>query len=91
MGVDSSRLQQCACKSRLEFRKEDESIPITQPTNNRGISLNPRQVFRLKASWKGIRREMGATGLEMFIRYALSNSLVKGTPEFLLPIAFSYV
>ena len=71
MGVDSSRLPQCACKSRLEFRKEDESIPITQPTNNRGISLNPRQVFRLKASWKGIRREIGATGLEMFIRYAL--------------------
>ena len=88
MGVDSSRLPQCACKSRLEFKREDESLPITQPTINRGIPLNARQVFRLKASWKGIRREIGATGLKMFIRYALSNNLVKCTPEILLPVAF---
>ena len=30
--------------------------------------LDARQVFKIKQSWRGIRRCMEATGLEMFVR-----------------------
>lgn len=37
------------------------------PTDER-LPLDSRQVFKLKKSWKGIKRSMEATGVEMFIR-----------------------
>ncbi len=42
--------------------------PAPAPTDPR-CPLDARQVFRLKKSWKGIKREVGQAGLEMFIRY----------------------
>lgn len=30
--------------------------------------LDSRQIFKLKGSWKGIKRRMEDTGLEMFVR-----------------------
>ena len=37
------------------------------PTDPR-LPLDARQVFKLKKSWKGIKRCMEDTGVEMFIR-----------------------
>ncbi|KAH3854806.1 uncharacterized protein LOC127870814 [Dreissena polymorpha] len=37
------------------------------PTDPR-LPLNARQVFKLKKSWKGIKRNMASTGVEMFVR-----------------------
>jgi len=37
------------------------------PTDPR-LPLNARQVFKIKKSWKGIKRNLSATGLEMFVR-----------------------
>ena len=38
------------------------------PKTDDRLPLNARQTYLLKASWKGIRRNMEATGLEMFLR-----------------------
>lgn len=49
---------------------DDGSLPDPAPpapTDPR-LPLNARQVFKLKKSWKGIKRNMEATGLEMFVR-----------------------
>ena len=32
------------------------------------LPLDTRQVFKLKQSWKGIKRKIEETGVEMFIR-----------------------
>lgn len=32
------------------------------------LPLTARQAFKLKSSWKGIKRNMEATGVEMFVR-----------------------
>lgn len=48
----------------------DSSIPEPPPpapTDPR-LPLDARQVFKLKKSWKGIKRCIEATGVEMFIR-----------------------
>ena len=37
------------------------------PTDSR-LPLEARQVFKLKKSWKGIKRELGPTGIELFVR-----------------------
>lgn len=44
------------------------------PTDPR-LPFNARQVFKLKKSWKGIKRNMGSTGVEMFVRYGLSRTI----------------
>ena len=33
------------------------------------LPLNARQVFRLKKNWKGIKRKLEVTGVEMFTRF----------------------
>lgn len=38
------------------------------PKVDERIPLDARQVFKLKKSWKGIKRALGQTGVEMFIR-----------------------
>ena len=40
-----------------EIPKVDDRIP-----------LDERQVFKLKKSWKAIKRSLGETGVEMFVR-----------------------
>ena len=47
-----------------DIRLPEPSSPI--PTDPR-LPLTTRQVFLLKKSWKGIKRSMQATGVEMFI------------------------
>ena len=51
----------------------DRSLPDPAPpapTDPR-LPLNARQVFKLKKSWKGIKRNMAGTGVEMFVRYVV--------------------
>ena len=40
-----------------EIQKVDDRIP-----------LDARQVFKLKKSWKGVKRNLEETGVEMFIK-----------------------
>ena len=42
-------------------------VPKLKPIDDR-LPLNARQVFRLKQSWKGVRRKIEEAGVEMFIR-----------------------
>ena len=37
------------------------------PKSDKRLPLNARQVFKLKQSWKGIKRKLGEAGIEMFI------------------------
>ena len=71
MGIEASKLPDWICKSYFLSSKEDEPVTkIThQDTVHPLIPLSARQVFKLQKSWKGVRREMKAAGLEMFIRY----------------------
>lgn len=46
------------------------------PTDPR-LPLNARQVFKLKKSWKGIKRNMASTGVEMFVRMFRSQTDTK--------------
>ena len=60
--------------------KEDitpQEVPLDAPTERQGngipkvdprLPLDARQVFKLKQSWKGIKRNIEETGMEMFIR-----------------------
>ena len=43
---------------------EYEEPPKTDPR----LPLTAREVFKLQKSWKAIKRNMEATGVEMFIR-----------------------
>ena len=53
----------------IESEEVLESLPeppAPQPTDPR-LPLDTRQVYRLKKNWKGIKRQMGPAGLELFI------------------------
>ncbi len=63
-----SRLKK-AVKFAAEVEPKPEVLPEPAPpvpTDPR-LPLDARQVFRLKKSWKGIKRKMAATGTELFI------------------------
>lgn len=48
----------------------DEGLPEPPPpppTDPR-LPLNARQVFKLKKSWKGVKRDLGSAGVEMLLR-----------------------
>lgn len=47
--------------------------PPPAPTDPR-LPLDARQVFKLKKSWKGIKRCIESTGVEMFIRMFRTNT-----------------
>lgn len=47
-----------------EMLTEPEAPPPTDPR----CPLNARQVFRIKKSWKGVKRDLSAAGVEMMIR-----------------------
>lgn len=58
----------------------DGSLPDPAPpapTDPR-LPFNARQVFKLKKSWKGIKRNMASTGVEMFVRMFRANDDTKG-------------
>ena len=48
----------------LEPLPEPEAPPATDPR----LPLDARQVFKLKKSWKGIKRNIHDTAVEMFVR-----------------------
>ena len=50
--------------SNIDNLNEIKTIPIVDER----LALDARQVFKLKKSWKGIKRALGETGIEMFIR-----------------------
>lgn len=52
----------------------NESGPPKKDIRQTFPALDERQIFKLKQSWKGIRRNMDETGLEMFIR-SVNNTL----------------
>ena len=59
--------------SDADLRKKGNEIdplaePSAPPPTDDRLPLNARQVFKLKKSWKGIKRNMQETGVEMFIR-----------------------
>ena len=41
--------------------------PENPPGTDSRLPLNARQVFKLQKSWKGIRRNMNNTGVELFM------------------------
>lgn len=55
---------QSNCPDNFKDLNEVRSIPEVDPR----IPLNMRQVFKLKQSWKGIKRNITEAGVEMFIR-----------------------
>ena len=48
----------------FENLNEVKHIPEVDPR----LPLNVRQVFKLKQSWKGIKRKTSEAGVEMFVR-----------------------
>ncbi|KAK7103555.1 uncharacterized protein [Littorina saxatilis] len=52
---------------------DEMSPPSPAPTDPR-LPLSAMQVFKLKKSWKGIKRCLEDTGVEMFIRYFKTKS-----------------
>ena len=48
-------------------------MPQAPPETDPRLPLNARQVFRLKKNWKGIKRKLEVTGVEMFARFVHSN------------------
>ena len=42
--------------------------PKAPPPTDARLPLTAREVFRLTKSWKGIRRNMQATGTEIFVQ-----------------------
>lgn len=49
---------------------QGNGVPKVDPR----LPLDARQVFKLKQSWKGIKRNIEETGVEMFVRLFKSNS-----------------
>ena len=51
-----------------KFASDNLPEPETPPDTDSGLPFNTRQVFKLQKSWKGIRRNMNDTGVELFIK-----------------------
>lgn len=49
-----------------QTKQDDNNGPVCE--SDKRLPLDDRQVFKLKQSWKGIRRNMEDTGMEMFVR-----------------------
>ncbi len=64
MGCKNTKHVEGKAAEVLDALPEPEAPPAMDPR----LPLNARQVFRLKKSWKGIKRNMEQTGIEMFIR-----------------------
>ena len=73
MGGKNSKIHEKLPKSKKNLEVENEAIePLPEPAapepTDPRLPLDARQVYRLKKSWKGIKRELGPTGIEMFVR-----------------------
>ncbi|XP_063429075.1 cytoglobin-1-like isoform X2 [Mytilus trossulus] len=55
-----------------QTKQDDNNGPVCE--TDKRLPLDDRQVFKLKQSWKGIRRNMEDTGMEMFVRLFKNNS-----------------
>ena len=44
-------------------------MPTAPPKTDPRLPLNARQVFKLKKNWKGIKRKLEVTGVELFARF----------------------
>lgn len=53
--------------------EEKTSVPQVDPR----LPIDAREAFKLKQSWKGIKRKIEETGVEMFIRYGINSSVKK--------------
>ena len=70
MGVEVSKLPDWICKSSILSHNEDEIVTkVCEESVDPRLPLTVRQKFKLQKSWKGVRREMKSTGLELFLRY----------------------
>ncbi len=49
--------------------------PAAPPDTDPRLPINTRQVFKLKKNWKGIKRKLDHTGLEMFVRFVALRAL----------------
>ena len=75
MGGKNSRIYERFSRSKNDLEDENDVIePLPEPAapepTDPRLPLTTRQVYRLKKSWKGIKRQMGPTGIELFIRYS---------------------
>ena len=61
-----SKLTTTDCFSDIHVHFDDDYINEEEDVSH--LSLNARQVFKLKQSWKGVRRKMKEAGIEMFVR-----------------------
>ena len=54
-----------------EITKDETTQDLNEikenPKLDNRIPLDARQVFKLKKSWKGVKRKLGETGVEMFV------------------------
>lgn len=59
-------------KSKAEVNGNKKFVDLTEVTTpeetDPRLPLNVRQAFKLKQSWKGIKRNTAEAGVEMFIR-----------------------
>ncbi len=69
MGARNSK-SRTSIKDLVRFTADNVPLPEPAPpaATDPRLPLDARQVFRLKKSWKGIKRQMPATGTEMFAR-----------------------
>lgn len=50
--------------------------PEAPPETDPRLPLNARQVFKLKKNWKGIKRKLEVTGVEVFARLVILHHIV---------------
>ena len=64
MGCRQSSLKYTESSSDDDNFQDTNKMPVVDSR----LPLDMRQVFKLKQSWKGIKRKIEETGIEMFIR-----------------------
>ncbi|OWF35175.1 neuroglobin-like [Mizuhopecten yessoensis] len=73
MGCRQTKETPCVTEI-TEFDPLTDNGVTTIPSVDPRLPLNARQVFKLKQSWKGIKRKIAETGVEMFVRLFKSNA-----------------
>ena len=73
MGGKNSKIHGKVPKGEKNLEDENEvTEPLPEPaapeSTDPRLPLDARQVYRLKKNWKGIKRQMGPAGLELFVR-----------------------
>ncbi|XP_014785608.1 neuroglobin [Octopus bimaculoides] len=65
------------CLQRAEAMADGLPYPAPPPPTDPRLPLSPLQVFKLKKSWKGIKRSIELTGVEMFVRMFRTEPFLK--------------